>query len=194
MNKTLSGLLQAFVGESQARNRYSFYAGIARKEGYEQIAEIFDITADNEREHAHWFYKMIKEVAESLNEDINNLITETPVPFMHGKTEDNITAAISGETHEYSTMYPEISNQALKDGFTRIAARVKSISVAEKHHAERYNKLLKNLKNNTVFEKEENIWWFCRECGYLHFGKKPPEECPACGHSKAFYQVMSEEY
>jgi len=194
MNKTLEGLLKAFIGESQARNRYTFYAGIARKEGYEQIGEIFDMTAENEREHAHWFYKMIKEVAESLNEDLTNLMTDTSVPFMHSTTEANLIAAIAGETHEYTTMYPEISDQALKDGFTRVAARVKSISVAEKHHAERYAKLLSNLKANTVFVKEEAVWWYCRECGYMHFGVKPPEECPACGHPKAFYQVLSEEY
>lgn len=194
MSKTLDGLMAAFVGESQARNRYTFYASIARKEGFEQIAEIFTITADNEREHASWFYKMIKEVATTEKVDLQSLMINTPVPFMLGTTIENVDASIKGETHEYTEAYPALADQAVKEGFVKIAAKVRSIAIAEKHHAERYGKILENLKNNTVFQKEETVYWVCRECGYLHSGKIPPLECPSCGHARAFFQVQSEQY
>lgn len=194
MSKTLDGLMQAFVGECQARNRYTFYASIARKEGFERIATIFSLTADNEKEHANWFYKMMKEVSENEKIDINKLIIETPVPFMLSVTADNVDASIVGETYEYTEMYPEISAQALKDGYPKIAARVRAIANAEKHHAERYGKILANLKGETVFKKEENVYWVCRECGYLHFGKMAPKECPSCGHAQSFFEVNCEQF
>jgi len=194
MENVLDGLLKAYVGESQARNRYTFFAGIAKKEGYEQVSEIFTITADNEREHASWFYKMIKEVADKQGVDLKTLKTETDVPFTLGKTPENIQSAIDGETHEFTTMYPEIAALAKKEGFVQVSARILSIAEAEKHHAERYSKLIENFVKGTVFEKEEKVWWMCRECGYIHFAKKAPEICPSCGHAKAFYQMLSENY
>ena len=194
METTLDGLLKAFVGESQARNRYTFYASKARKEGYEQIGEIFSITSDNEREHASWYYKMILEVANKNKIDVYSLKTETDVPYTLGTTEDNLKAAIAGETHEYSSMYPQIADMAMKDGFKEIAVRIRAIAKAEKHHAERYEKLLGCIKNKTTFVKEEPIFWMCRECGFVHFGKKAPETCPSCGHAQAFYQILSENY
>lgn len=194
MESTLDGLLKAYVGECQARHRYTSYASTAKKEGYEQVAEIFSITADNEREHAGWFFKMIKEVAEKQGADLSKLTTNTDVPLVRGTTLENLEAAISGETHEFSSMYPQISDMALKDGFAQIAARVKSIAIAEEHHAQRYTKLLENFKKDMVFKREEAVFWMCRECGYIHFGKVAPEACPSCGHAQAFYQLLSENY
>jgi len=194
MNKTLQGLLAAYVGECQARNRYTFYASSAKKEGYEQIAEVFSITAEQEREHASWFYKMIMEVQKSLNISDKEFTIETTVPVIRATTMENLTAAIGGETHEYTSMYPDIAQQAKKDGFVAIGARVASIAIAEKHHAERYQKLYDVLDNQTVWDKKDAVFWVCRQCGYVHYGKKAPEACPSCGHLKSFYQIMCETY
>lgn len=194
MNKTLEGLLQAFVGESQARNRYTFYASTARKEGYEQIAEIFSLTAEQEREHASWFYKMIMEVKAAMKISDTEFSVQTGVPVIRATTMENLQAAITGETHEYTSMYPEIARQAKADGFAAIGTRVASIAIAEKHHAERYQKLYDILDNKTIWEKEDAVFWVCRQCGYVHFGKKAPEACPSCGHTKSFYQLMCETY
>ena len=194
MKNLLDGLLKAFVGESQARNRYTFFSSIAKDEGYEQVADIFSITADNEKEHANWFYKMIKEVAEKQGANVKNLKTETGVPFTFGKTPENIQSAIEGETYEYKTMYPEIAELAKKEGFIQISARIRAIVEAEKHHADRYSKLISNFENGNIFVKDEPVWWMCRECGFIHFGKKAPLACPSCSHPRAFYQVLSENY
>lgn len=188
--ETLQNLVKAFIGESQARNRYTFYSKIAKKEGYEQIAEIFLITAENEREHASWLFKLINELKKS-DEEIK---VEVSAPTVLGNTEENLKAAIAGENYENTKMYPEFAKVAEKEGFPEIAKRLRAIGVAEKHHEERFRKLLKEVENKTVFKKEKEVWWVCRECGYVHYGKEPPEVCPSCNHTKSFYQVKCEEY
>lgn len=194
MQETLKNLCKAFIGESMARNRYTIYSKVAKKEGFEQIAEIFLITADNELEHASWLFKLIKQLKENSKEDLNKILVESEVPTVYGNTEENLEAAIAGENWEYTTMYPEFADMAEKEGFKDIAARLRSIAKAETHHEERYLKILKEVKDETVFKKEEETEWVCRECGYVHKGKTPPEKCPSCNHAKAFYQVKCETY
>jgi rubrerythrin len=191
MNETVVNLTKAFVGESQARNRYTFYSKIAKKEGYEQIAEIFLITADNEREHASWFFKLIQTLKKK-NE--NEITIETQSPNIYGDTKENLKAAIAGENHEYTSLYPEFADVAEKEGFKDIAKRLRAIAIAEQHHEERYKKLLSQLENKTIFKKELEVYWVCRECGYIHLGKEPPKKCPSCDHEISFYQLKCEEY
>jgi len=192
MEQTLENLAKAFVGESQARNRYTFYASIARKEGYEQIAEIFQLTADNEKEHA----KRLFETIQLLNKKskVGEIPIGTGVPTVIGATEDNLKAAIAGENHEHTKMYPEFADVAEDEGHPEIAKRLRAIAVAEKHHEERYKKVLKNVQTGMVFKKDKEVWWVCRECGYVHFGKTPPDRCPSCDHEENFYQLKCEEY
>ena len=195
MKNTLENLSKAFIGESMARNRYSFYASTARKEGYEQIAEIFETTAMNEMEHAEWLMKMINQLKEKSGSDISEIkIAEAGVPNVWSTTRDNLKAAIAGETYEYTTMYPEFAKTARAEGLKDVAGRLESIAKAETHHEQRYTKLLKEIEAGTVFKKKEPVWWFCRKCGYMHFGTEPPLRCPACDHERSYYQVMSEDY
>ncbi len=190
MKKTLKNLSIAFAGESMARNRYTFYAKIAKKEGYEQIAEIFRLTAEQEKEHASWLFKLINQIKEN-SDDVE---IDTPVPNVYDSTEKNLQAAIAGENHEYTTMYPEFADVAEEEGFEEIADRLRAIAVAESHHEERFKKLLEQVKAGTVFKKSEEVWWTCKECGYVHFGEEPPELCPSCDHEQAYYEVKCEEY
>jgi len=198
--KTIENLAKAFVGESQARNRYTMYAKVAKQEGYEQIAEIFLITADQEREHASWLFKLINELKKKASEEgeditaYNELHVEAAVPTIYGDTIENLKAAIAGENYEYTKMYPEFADIAEKEGFKDIANRLRAIAKAESHHEERYKKLLQQLEDGTYFKKSENVWWVCRECGYVHYGKFPPEKCPSCDHPKSYYQLKCEEY
>ncbi|MEM5782216.1 MAG: rubrerythrin family protein [Candidatus Aenigmatarchaeota archaeon] len=194
MQKTIENLTKAFIGESQARNRYTFYSKIAKQEGFEQIAEIFLITADNEREHASWLFKLINELKKKSKENLNEIKVEATAPTILGDTKENLKAAIAGENYEYTKMYPEFASIAEKEGFIEIAKRLRAIAVAEKHHEERYKKILKALEEGSIFKKEKEVWWVCRECGYVHFGKEPPEKCPSCDHLKSFYQLKCEEY
>jgi len=194
MRKTIENLAKAFIGESQARNRYSFYAKIAKKEGYEQIAEIFQVTAENEKEHAKRLFEHIQELKEKLDENLEEIKVEAVAPTIYEDTIQNLKAAIAGEHYENSEMYPEFAKIAEEEGLPKIAARFKAIAKAEEHHEERYQKLLKEVEGNTVFEKEKEVWWVCRECGYVHFGKRPPEKCPSCDHEKSYYQIKCEEY
>jgi len=187
--KTIKNLVNAFIGESQARNRYTFYASVARKEGYEQIAEIFLITADNEKEHAKKLFVIIQELKEA-----DSITVEAEAPLVYGTTAENLKAAIKGENYEYTSMYPEFADIAEKENLPEIAARLRAIAIAEKHHEERYKKLLEQVENNTVFKKNKKVWWVCRECGYVHYGTEPPAVCPSCDHDKSFYQVKCEEY
>ena len=187
--ETVKNLTKAFIGESQARNRYTFYAKIAKKEGFEQIAEIFLITADNEGEHAKWLYRMINQISE--DKEIN---VEAAAPIILKDTKENLKAAIAGENYEYTTMYPEFADVAEKEGFKDIAARLRAIAKAEKHHEERYKKLLGEVENNTVFKKEKKVYWVCRKCGYVHFGEEPPEKCPSCDHPKNYFEMTCEVY
>jgi rubrerythrin len=194
MQKTIENLTKAFIGESQARNRYTFYASTARKEGYEQIAEVFEITAMNENEHGEWFYKMLNEAIAKGGQPINPVVVEAEAPITWKITADNLKAAIAGEHMENSTLYPAFADQAQKDGLPAFAARIRSIAKAEVHHEERYTALLKNVTEGTMFKKAEPVWWFCRKCGYLHFGVEPPKKCPSCDHERSYYQVRSEQY
>jgi len=194
VKETIKNLTKAFIGESQARNRYTFYSKIAKKEGFEQIAEIFLITAENEKEHASWLFRLINELKKKSDEKLDKIKIEVSVSTMLGTTAENLRTAIAGENYEHTKMYPEFADVAEKEDFPEIAKRLRAIAKAEEHHEERFKKLLKEVEAKTVFKKEKEVWWVCRECGYIHFGKEPPEECPSCSHPKSFYQVKYEEY
>ncbi len=191
--QTLKNLIKAFIGESQARNRYTFYAKIAKKEGYEQIAEIFLLTADQEKTHAKRLFEHIQELKKELenNEEIK---VEANAPTIYATTIENLKSAIKGETYETQEMYPKFAKIAEEEGLNKIATRLKAIAVAEKNHKERYEKILEQLEAGTFFNKSEERWWVCRECGYVYFGKTPPEKCPSCDHPKAFYQLKNNEF
>jgi len=191
MNKTIENVAKAFVGESQARNRYTMYASVARKEGYEQIAEVFLTTADQERQHASQLLKWLAKV--KGKGELGPIMVEAEVPVAYGKTTENLRAAIAGENYEHTSMYPEFAATADAEGHHDIADRMRAISKAEEHHEQRYMKLL-NAVESGFFKKEKAAWWVCRECGYMHFGIEPPEVCPSCDHPKAFYQKLCEEY
>ena len=184
--RTEKNLLTAFGGESQARNRYSFFASQARKEGYEQIAAIFLETADNEKEHAKRLYKFLEggEVE----------FTASFPAGVIGDTKANLEAAASGENHEHTTMYPEFARTADEEGFTEIAEVLRNIAVAEKQHEKRYLALLENIQQNRVFKRDKVVKWKCRNCGYIHEGREAPEECPACAHPRAYFELLGENY
>ncbi len=189
MENTIKNLVKAFIGESQARNRYTFYAKVAKQEGYEQIAEIFLITAENEKEHASSLFKLINELKKTVGVSV-----EAAAPTTFGTTAENLKAAIAGENYEHTKMYPEFAEVAEKEGYSEIANRLRAIAKAEEHHEERFKKLLKEVEADTVFKKDKEVWWVCRECGYIHYGKEPPEKCPSCNHSKNYFQIKCEEY
>ncbi|MDY3928685.1 MAG: rubrerythrin family protein [Clostridia bacterium] len=173
-SKTEQNLMTAFSGESQARNKYTFFAEKAKKDGYEQIAEIFAETASNEKEHAElWF--------EYLNGGM-------------ASTEYNLFAAAEGENYEWTKMYAEFAQTAREEGFDELAAKFELVGSIEKKHEERYRKLLENVKDGMVFSKEGDVMWICMNCGYVHFGKKAPEACPVCRKPKAYFKVKNENY
>jgi len=184
--ETEKNLLKAFAGESQARNRYTYFAGQAKKEGYEQIRTIFSETADNEKEHAKRFFKFLEggEVE----------ITASFPAGIIGDTKTNLKESAGGENFEHTTLYPGFANIAEEEGFKEVAATFRAISVAEKQHEKRYLGLLANLEKNTVFQKENTIKWRCGNCGYVHDGDKSPELCPACLHPKAYFEVLCENW
>ncbi|MHA1226791.1 MAG: rubrerythrin [Candidatus Hodarchaeales archaeon] len=194
MNETIQNLVKAFIGESQARNRYTFYAKIAQKEGFQQIAEIFLITADQEREHAKWLFRLITQLKKKQNEDLSEIKVEAVAPTTLGDTAENLKAAIAGENYEHTTMYPDFAKIADKEGFPEIATRLRAIAVAEQHHEERYTRLLKEIEGNSVFKKEKKVYWVCRKCGYIHEGTEPPKVCPSCGHATSYFERKCEEY
>lgn len=184
--RTEKNLLTAFAGESQARNRYTYFASQAKKEGYEQISAIFTETADNEKEHAKRLFKFLEggEV-------------EIAAAFPAGKigtTAENLRAAAAGENYEHTTMYPEFARIAEEEGFPEIAAVFRAIAVAEKQHEKRYLGLLKNIENGTVFKKPQKVVWKCRNCGYVHEGTEAPAQCPACAHPQAYFELLSENW
>lgn len=193
MEKTIENLAKAFVGESQARNRYTIYSKIAKKEGFEQIAELFLLTAENEREHAKWAFRLINEL-KGKEGAFDEVAIEAAVPTISGTTVDNLKAAIAGEDYETSIMYPEFAQVADEENLPEIAARLRAIGEVEAHHKERYEKLLEEVENNTVFRKEKEVEWICRKCGYVHRGTEPPETCPSCDHPSGYFQVKCEEY
>lgn len=194
MKKTLECLTKAFVGESQARNRYAIYASAARKEWYLQIADIFLETAEQEREHASRFFKMIQMVKEKMGEDMDEVIVDTPAFVKKGTTLENLQYAINWENHEHEVLYPEFAKIAEEEGFPEIAARIRAISHAEEHHEARYQALHDRLADGTLRAKAEDIEWMCTKCGYVHKGKNPPEKCPSCDHEANYYVVKCEQY
>ena len=194
MKKTIENLGKAFIGESQARNRYHFYAKAARNDGFHQIAEIFTLTAENEREHASQLFKAINKLKEKSGENAGEIKVEAEVPTIFGNTAENLASAIAGEKHEYTEMYPEFANEAEKEGLSEIADQLRAIALAEKHHEERFSKILKEVQQGTIFKKEKEVWWVCRECGYVYFGQEAPEICPSCFHGQGYYQLKCEEY
>jgi rubrerythrin len=190
--KTLENLMKAFAGESQARNRYTYFASTARKEGYLQIESIFLETADNEKEHAKRFYKLI---LQGLGEEAPAEVTiNASYPVALGSTLDNLKAAASGENDEWTNLYPKFAEAAIEEGFIEVAIAFERISEVEKQHEKRYLKLYENIKNDTVFKKSEPVFWKCRNCGFIYEGLSAPEGCPACQHPKAYFEVLSENY
>jgi rubrerythrin len=194
MEKTLENLTKAFIGESQARNRYTFYAKVAKKEGFEQIAGIFLMTAENEREHAKWLFRMIDELRQKIPKNPGELVVEAAAPLTLGATAENLAAAIAGENYETTTMYPAFADVAESEGLDEIARRLRMIAVAEAHHEERYKKLLATIDADTVFTKDTKVIWVCRKCGYVHEGKEPPAPCPSCDHPIEYFEIKCEEY
>lgn len=184
--KTEQNLLKAFAGESQARNRYTYFAGQARKEGFVQIADIFEETANQEKEHAKRFFSFLE------GGDLE--ITATFPAGKIGNTAANLKEAAGGENHEWSSMYPEFAAAARQEGFENIARLFENVSVAEKQHEKRYLGLLKNVESGTVFKKDQPVVWRCRNCGYLHEGPEAPDACPACAHPKAHFELLGENW
>jgi len=171
--KTEQNLKTAFAGESQARNKYSYWASKARKEGYEQIAAIFEETANNEKEHAKLWFKHLKGI---------------------GDTAANLAAAADGENYEWTDMYKQFAEEAAAEGFDALARQFAAVAEIEKRHEERYRKLLSNLKDNAVFIKGEKVMWICRNCGHVHLGTEAPDFCPVCAHPKAYFEVLAENF
>jgi rubrerythrin len=184
--RTEKNVLTAFAGESQARNRYSYFASKARKEGYVQIADIFEETANQEREHAKRFFKLL----EGGEADVHGNFPAGCI----GSTMDNLKAAADGEMYEWSEMYPGFAQTARDEGFENIAEIFEAIAVAEKQHQKRYNALHENIKEGRVFKRDKKVVWRCRNCGYLHEGTEAPDVCPACAHPQAHFELLGENY
>lgn len=184
--RTERNLMTAFAGESQARNRYTFYASQAKKEGYEQIAAFFLETADNEKEHAKRLFKLL-EGGEA------EIIASFPAGVIDD-TVANLRGAAAGENYEHTIMYPEFAKVAEEEGFPEIAKVLRSIAEAEVGHEKRYLKLLENIEQGKVFRRDEKVTWKCRNCGYLHEGTEPPEICPACDHPRSYYELWCPNY
>ena len=183
--KTEQNLINAFAGEAQARNRYTYYSKVAKDEGYEQISAIFLETAENELEHARIFYSYI----------IQNPLAHVDsfYPFELGTTEENLSSAIAGETEEYETLYKDAEKTAEEEGFEAIAKSFHNVRIAENHHAKRYQQLYENLQNNTVFSKNTHTEWICRKCGYVCNSTEAPEYCPNCSHPQNYFQILCEK-
>ena len=184
--KTEQNLLKSFAGESQARNRYTYFAGVARKEGYEQIAAIFSETAENEKEHAKVFFKYLE------GGDLE-ITAAYPSGIISG-TKENLDHSAEGEKMEWTTIYADFEKIALDEGFPEIASSFREIAKVEKFHESRYRKLSSNLLGKTVFRKSKDTKWHCRNCGYIHEGPDAPDECPACKHPQAYYEALAENY
>ena len=185
-SKTEKNLLASFAGESQARNRYTYFASVAKKAGYEQIAAIFQETADNEKEHAKSFFKLLE------GGDVE--IQATYPAGVIGDTAQNLEAAAAGEHLEWTKLYKEAGDVAEEEGFAKVAKQFRDVAAVEVQHERRYRKLLKNIKEKTVFQKDTVLKWKCRNCGYVHEGKVAPENCPTCDHPKAFFELLCENY
>jgi rubrerythrin len=171
--KTEKNLWEAFAGESQARNKYTYFASAAKKEGFEQIAEIFELTAGNEKEHAKLWFKHLGGI---------------------GTTAENLKAAAGGEHEEWTEMYPRMAKEAREEGFEAIARQFEGVAAIEKEHEERYLRLLGNVENDGVFKKEEETVWICRNCGHVHVGKEAPAACPVCAHPRSYFEKRAENF
>jgi rubrerythrin len=185
-SETEKHLLAAFAGESQARNRYTFFASAARKEGYEQIAAVFQETADNEKEHAELFFKHLK-----------GGMVEITAAYPAGEiasTAENLKAAAEGEKMEWGTLYPNAAEVADKEGFSEVARTFRAVAKVEAYHERRYLKLLENVKQGKVFKKDKPIKWKCRNCGYVFEGTEVPDKCPVCSHARSYFEVWCENY
>ena len=174
-SKTEQNLLAAFAGESQARNKYTYFASKAKKDGYEQIAAIFEETANNEKEHAKMWYK-----------ELNGGAIKSTI--------ENLKEAADGENYEWTDMYETFAKEAEEEGFTELAVKFRQVAAIEKHHEERYRKLLKNIEDEVVFSKDEDKIWICRNCGHIVIGKKAPDVCPVCAHPQSFFEIKAENY
>lgn len=188
-SKTLENLMKAFAGESQARMRYDYYASVARKEGYRQIQAIFEETALNEKEHAKVFWKLIQKGNAEDMVDIN-----ASYPTVYGDTAKNLKAAAEGEKEEWGDLYPEFAQIAEEEGFPEVAEKFRRIADVEVEHEKRFRKLLKNIEDDKVFQKDEVVKWKCRNCGHVHEGKEAPDVCPSCDHPIDHFEVLSENY
>ncbi|MDO9122821.1 MAG: rubrerythrin family protein [Deltaproteobacteria bacterium] len=185
-SQTEKNLLAAFAGESQARNRYTYFASAARKEGYEQISAIFLETAENEKEHAKLFFNLLK------GGEVEIVASYPAGPA--GDTAANLKAAADGENLEWTTLYSNFAEVAKKEGFTEISETFSQVAKVEKFHEERYRRLLKNMKEGKVFKKDSSVKWHCRNCGYVFEGREAPEKCPVCEHPRAHFEVLAENY
>ncbi len=185
-SQTEKNVLAAFAGESQARNRYTFFASVARKEGYEQIGAIFEETSANEKEHAELFFKHLK-----------GGMVEIKASYPAGviaSTAENLKASAAGEKLEWGTLYPDFSEVADREGFSDVANTFRAIAKVEAYHERRYNKLLETMQKGQVFKKDQQVKWKCRNCGFVFEGKEPPEKCPVCAHPRAYFEVWVENY
>ncbi len=185
-SQTEKNLLIAFAGESQARNRYSYYAKVAKKEGYVQISTIFERTAEQERAHAKTLLKFLE------GGEVEIKATYPVIP--PGTTVENLQNAAMGEEHEYKEMYPDFAEIAEEEGFPVIAATMRSIAVAEEQHAATYRAFIDNIAKDKVFAKDDEVKWYCSKCGYTHRGKTPPKKCPACRHGQGYFELLAENY
>lgn len=184
--RTEKNLLTAFAGESQARNRYTYFGSQARKEGYQQIMGLFLETAGNEKEHAKRLFKFLKGGEVEIKASF-------PAGLI-GDSKENLKASAAGENYEHTKMYPEFAEVAEEEGFPEIASVFRAIAVAEKQHEKRYLNLLENIEKGRVFRRENVVRWKCRNCGYIHQGTEAPEECPACAHPKEYFELLAENY
>ncbi|MBN2050193.1 MAG: rubrerythrin family protein [Spirochaetales bacterium] len=184
--ETEKNLLKAFAGESQARNRYTYFAGAAKKEGYVQVADVFEETANQEKEHAKRFFKFLEG---GMLE-----VTATFPAGVIGTTEENLKAAAEGENEEWTDLYPAFAAKAREEGFNEVAAVFDAVCVAEKQHEKRYNDLRKNIQAGHVFKRNKEVTWRCRNCGYLHVGMEAPKLCPACAHPQAHFELLGENW
>jgi rubrerythrin len=194
MQKTVKNLFTAFLGESQARNRYTMFSSIAKKEGYVLISQIFEETANQEKEHGGWNYKMLQDLKKE--EDFEQMEVKAAGPTTYGTTEENLISAIAGEDYEWQEMYPGFADVAEKEGYPEIAKRLRAIALAEKHHSERYGKLLKLVGDDIFFKRGEKVVWICLECGYQVEMDELPDNfvCPSCSHPRAYFRKKCEVF
>ena len=191
-SKTAENLMKAYVGESQASRRYAFYASVAKKEGYIQISNIFTETSGQESEHAKRFFKFLNEDKDLQGKSFN--VNEDYPIALFDNTLDNLKAAAAGEHEEWTDAYQEFSKIAKEEGFTTIATTFLKIADVEERHEKRYNKLIANIENDSVFKKENVTEWKCTNCGYIHTGESAPKKCPACLHDQGYFEVNTENY